>query len=126
MKITFKEIINSEAYQTNAQIYAKSMIFVSFITLSVIYFFETEATAIGAVILFLCWSLIGTAIIVAAPCYAIYALLITKMSEYSEFPSAQVNSGTGNIWKKIASIWNFLTYVINIYLTYFVAQKYWN
>jgi hypothetical protein len=126
MKVSFKELIGSEAYQHHAQIYAKAMISVSFLTLLINYFVSDAATLIGTVLLAVGWSLFGTGVLVAAPCYAVYVWIIAKMSEFTDFPSADATTQQAGRWKKIASLWNTLSYVINVYITILVARYYWS
>lgn len=126
MKVSFKELLGSDAYQNQAQVYAKSMIFVSFTTLVFNYFLSDDASLIGTILLIAGWGLFGTGILVAAPCYVIYVYIVSKMSEFAEFPSGEATSTKGKVWKKTASLWNTVSYAINIYLTFFIAQKFYD
>ncbi len=126
MKVTFKELISSEAYQQNAQLYAKAMIFVSAIAVLVNYFIRDDAHIIGAIMLIFMWSLFGVSFFLALPFYIVYVWLITKMSSHVSFPFAELEDSKGKFWRSIASIWNRLTYIANVAITYFIADLFWS
>jgi hypothetical protein len=126
MKVSFKELIGSDAYQQHAQAYAKAMIFISLIALLVNYYFREDATLIGTILLAVSWSVFGAGILIAVPCYSIYVWIISKMSEFSEFPTGEATSSKAKRWRRLASLWSTVSYVINIYLTSLVARYYWS
>lgn len=125
MKVSFKEVISSEAYQKNAQIYVKAMIFVSAITLLITYFARDDASFIGTIILIFGWSLFGVSLLLAMPFYMVYVWLVVKMTSSVAFPSAKPTNKKGEFWRMIASVWNGITYIANITITIFIADLYW-
>ncbi len=127
MKVSFKEIVMSDAFQRNAEIYAKTMIFVSVATILVNYFLTDTATFIGAVLLLVGWSLMGVSILVALPCYVLYVWLVSKMSAHTAFANGEeIKTTKGNFWKLLSAVWNNFSYVLNIYLTIVVSNAYWS
>lgn len=122
MKVTFKEIISSDAYQQNAQIYAKAMIFVSAITLLLNYFVKDDVSFIGTIILIFGWSLFGVSLLLAMPFYVVYVWLVVKMSSSVAFPTAEPTNSKGKFWRSTATVWNGFTYIANIAITIFIAD----
>jgi hypothetical protein len=127
MKFSFKEIIVTEAYQRNAEIYAKAMISASTLTIIVNYFLTDTATLIGVVLLLVGWSLMGVSILVALPCYALFVWLISKMSAHVVFVNGvEMKTPMGHYWKIMSSLWKNISFIINIYLTIVVSNAYWS
>ena len=125
MKVTFKEIISSDAYQQSAQMYAKAMIFTSVITLIVTYFVRDDASFVGTLILMFGWSLFGVSLLLAMPFYMVYVWLVVKMSSDVAFPAAEAINRKGKFWRSVATIWNRGTYIVNIVITIFIADLFW-
>jgi hypothetical protein len=122
MKITFKELTSSDAYNKNASEFSKALIFLSFITLVVSYFTLDNVGLLYAFVFFFIWSCFGVSILIAMPLYLLNILALVQMSAHTEFPSGRPNSTMGHFWKLISTLVNFTGYGLSIYSTYYLVQ----
>lgn len=122
MKLTFKELTSSDAYQKKATEFCKALIFLSFITLVVSYFTSDNISLLYAFAFFLIWSCFGVSMLIAMPIYLLSILALVQMSSHTEYPSGKPNSSFGHFWKAIATFINYVGYGLSIYSTYSLVQ----
>ena len=126
MKASFKDIIFGDAYQHHAQVYAKSMITISFLTVAIKLFFFTSLSFSGALLMLaifgLVWCLLILTFAISMPCFLIYCLIVSALSGHTEFPSGIPNDKVGRFFLRLKSTWMNLSYLINIVASVFVIN----
>jgi hypothetical protein len=126
MKASFKEIILGDAYQYHAQVYAKNMIRISFLTIAIKLFFFTSlsfSVALLMLVIFgLVWCLFILTFAISMPCFLVYCLIVSALSGHTEFPTGIPNDKFGGFLFRMKSIWMSLSYLINIAASIFVVS----
>ena len=118
MKVSFKDIVYEDAYQHHAQVYAKSMITISSLTVAVKLFFFTSLSFSGALLMlaifWLVWCVFIVTFAISMPCFLIYCLIVSALSGHTEFPSGIPNDKAGWFLFRLKSTWMSLSYIVNI------------
>jgi hypothetical protein len=126
MKASFKDIVYGDAYQHHAQVYAKSMITISSLTVAIKLFFFTSLSFSGALLMlaifWLVWCLFVVTFAISMPCFLIYCLIVSALSGHTEFPSGIPNNKIGWFLFRLKSSWMSLSYIINIVASVFVLS----
>jgi hypothetical protein len=118
MKASFKEIIYGDAYQHHAQVYAKSMITTSSLTVAIKLFFFTSLPFSSALLMlaifWLVWCVFILTLAISMPCFLVYCLIVSALSGHTEFPSGIPNDKVGWFLFRLKSTWMSVSYIINI------------
>ena len=104
MKITFSELVSSEAYQSSASSYTKGVIAVSALVVILNYFLSDTATFLASFLILIVWSVFATSFVVALPVYMIYLLIVVQMSAHTEFPTGVPTNATGRLLKHLSTL----------------------
>jgi hypothetical protein len=122
MKMTFSDMVGSDAYKLEASNFTRNIAIVSTITLIYNFVVSDNGTLVQSILIWIAWCVVGSTLLIAMPVYLIYVLLICKMSAHTEYPSAEPTNVVGKSLKITARLWMFFGYVFSVLATNQVVQ----
>jgi len=119
MKMSVKDIINSQAYQTQAEAWSKSHIFTAVIVTIFAFIFTDINFSWNLILAFII--IFGASLIIAMPTMFINVFLASLMSPHMTdipFEKPKPINFKGKIYKLIQYLWAILSLIITAYVTY--------
>jgi hypothetical protein len=122
MKMTFSDMVSSDAFKQEASNFTRNIAIVTTITLIYSFVVSDNATLFKSILMWVAWCVVGSTLLIAMPVYLIYVFLICKMSAHAEYPSAEPTNIVGKSLKLTARLWMFFGYVFSVLATNQVVQ----
>lgn len=123
METLFQQFILSKAHKKDASFYSIGMVIVSLSTLITIHILSTSSNLFFTLILIFYWGVFGTLFLVAAPCFVVYLVIISKIKKNLNLSFNLTKRKPIPLFECIPLTWYFSTFLLNIFITHLVAVK---